>query len=270
VPIAGSAITEQASMRVLILGGSTEASEVARRLADDRRFETTLSLAGRTLNPREQPVRTRRGGFGGIDGLIAWLQQEATEAVVDATHPYAAQISFNAVAACQRLAIPLATILRPGWQPQPDDLWRDVANVEAAADALGPKPQRVFLSLGRQELGAFASHPQHHYIARTIDPPEGVTLPPDIRLLFDRGPFDLQAETALLRQEQIEVMVCKNSGAAAVYPKIEATRGLGIPVVMVARPHKASGDALENPEGAVGWLEQRLIHRATSVSPRGV
>jgi precorrin-6A/cobalt-precorrin-6A reductase len=257
-------------MRVLILGGSTEASELARLLAADCRFETTLSLAGRTLHPKMQPVPTRRGGFGGIDGLVAWLQQEATQAVVDATHPYAAQISFNAVAACQRVAIPLATILRPRWQPQPDDLWRDVADVEAAADALGPEPKRVFLSLGRQELGAFASHPQHHYIARTIDPPEGITLPPDIRLLFDRGPFDLQAETALLKQERIDVMVCKNSGAAAVYPKIEATRELGIPVVMIARPHKACGHALENPEGAVGWLEQQFIHRATSGSPRGV
>jgi precorrin-6A/cobalt-precorrin-6A reductase len=257
-------------MRVLILGGSTEASELAGLVADDRRFETTLSLAGRTLNPREQPVRTRRGGFGGIDGLVAWLQQEAIQAVVDATHPYAAQISFNAVAACQRLTIPLATIFRPSWQPQPDDLWREVANFDAAASALGSEPKRVFLSLGRQELGAFASHPQHHYIARMIDPPDGIALPPDIRLVFDRGPFDRQAETALLRQERIDVMVCKNSGAAAVYPKIEATRGLGIPVVMVARPHKAHGDALENPAGAVGWLEQQLIHRATSGSARGV
>jgi precorrin-6A/cobalt-precorrin-6A reductase len=257
-------------MRVLILGGSTEASELAQLVATDRRFETTLSLAGRTLNPKMQPVRTRRGGFGGIDGLAAWLQQEATQAVVDATHPYAAQISFNAVAACQRLAIPLATILRPSWQPQPGDRWRDVANVEAAADALGPEPRRVFLSLGRQELGAFVSHPRHHYIARMIDPPQGVALPPDIRLMFDRGPFDLPAETTLLRQERIEVMVCKNSGAAAVYPKIEATRRLGIPVVMISRPHKASGDALENPQGAIGWLEQQLAHRAPSGSARGV
>jgi precorrin-6A/cobalt-precorrin-6A reductase len=257
-------------MRVLILGGSTEASELARLIAADRRFETTLSLAGRTLTPREQPVPTRRGGFGGIDGLVAWLQQDATEAVVDATHPYAAQISFNAVAACQRLAIPLATIFRPSWQPQPDDLWHDVANFDAAANALGPEPKRVFLSLGRQELGVFAERPQHHYIARMIDPPEGIALPPDIRLLFDRGPFDRQTETVLLRQERIEVMVCKNSGASAVYPKIEATRGLGIPVVMIARPHKAHGHALENPEGAIGWLEQQLVHRATSGSPRGV
>ena len=125
-------------MRVLILGGTTEASGLAHLLADDPRFETTLSLAGRTSKPRMQPVRTRIGGFGGGDGLAAWLAQETIEAVVDATHPYADQISSNAVAACGRLAIPLATILRPAWQLEPDDRWLTVANAEAAAEALGP------------------------------------------------------------------------------------------------------------------------------------
>jgi precorrin-6A/cobalt-precorrin-6A reductase len=257
-------------MRVLILGGTTEASELARLLAEDRRFETTLSLAGRTLKPRAQPVRTRTGGFGGPGGLAAWLQQESIEAVVDATHPYADQISSNAVTACGRLAIPLATIIRPAWQPEPDDNWLTVASAEAAADALGPQPRRVFLSLGRLELGVFAASPQHHYIARTIEPPEGVALPRDISLIFDRGPFNEQAETALLTQEKIDVIVSKNSGGAATYPKITATRKLGIPVVMIARPHKMHGHAVDNAKGAVMWLEQRLAHRAPPVSARGV
>jgi precorrin-6A/cobalt-precorrin-6A reductase len=232
---------EPALMRVLVLGGSTEASELARRLANDARFETTLSLAGRTAHPRMQPVPTRRGGFGGISGLAAWLEREAVEAVVDATHPYADQISSHAVAACGQLAIPLATVLRPAWQPQPDDRWIDVASAEAAADALGPKPQNVFLSIGRLELGAFASSPQHRYVARLIEPPDDIALPPDLRLLFDRGPFDAQAETALLQKERIDVMVSKNSGVAATYSKIEAARGLGIPVVMISRPVKLHG-----------------------------
>jgi precorrin-6A/cobalt-precorrin-6A reductase len=261
---------EQAPMRVLILGGTTEASGLAHLLATDPRFETTLSLAGRTSNPRTQPVRTRIGGFGGANGLAAWLAQEAIEAAVDATHPYADQISSNAVAACERLAIPLATILRPAWRPEPGDQWLTVANAEAAADALGPEPRRVFLSLGRLELGAFASNPHHHYLARTVDPPKGIVLPRDTRLIFDRGPFDEPAETALLMNEKIDVLVSKNSGGAATYAKITAARKLGIPVVMIARPHKSHGHLVDNAEAAAGWLEEQLVHRAIPGSARGV
>jgi precorrin-6A/cobalt-precorrin-6A reductase len=261
---------EQTPMRVLILGGTTEASALAQLLAADPRFETTLSLAGRTSNPRTQPVRTRIGGFGGVDGLAAWLAQEAIEAVVDATHPYADQISSNAVAACGRLAIPLATILRPAWRPEPGDQWLTVANAEAAADALGVEPRRVFLSLGRLELAAFASSPHHHYIARMIEAPEGVVLPRDTSLIFDRGPFDERAETALLVNEKIDVLVSKNSGGKATYPKIAAARKLGITVVMIARPLKSHGQIVDTAEAAAWWLEQRLAHRAIPGSARGV
>jgi precorrin-6A/cobalt-precorrin-6A reductase len=257
-------------MRVLILGGTTEASELARWLAADHRFETTLSLAGRTSKPRTQPVPTRIGGFGGADGLAAWLSQEAIEAVIDATHPYADQISSNAVAACARVAIPLATILRPAWRPEPGDQWLMVASAEAAADTLGPEPRRVFLSVGRLELGAFAASPHHHYLARTVDPPEGITLPRNTRLILDRGPFDEPAETALLSSEKIDMLVSKNSGGAATYAKITAARKLGIPVVMIARPHKSHGHVVNNAEAAASWLEKRLAHRAIPGSARGV
>jgi precorrin-6A/cobalt-precorrin-6A reductase len=257
-------------MRVLILGGTTEASGLAHLLAADQRFETTLSLAGRTSKPRAQPVHTRIGGFGGADGLAAWLQQEAIEATIDATHPYADQISSNAVAACRRLAIPLATILRAAWQPEPGDQWLTVASAEAAAEALGVEPRRVFLSLGRLELGAFATRPHHHYIARMIDAPEGIVLPRDTRFILDRGPFDEPAETALLKQERIDVLVSKNSGGTATYAKIMAARKLGIPVVMIARPHKPHGHVVDHAEGAVRWLEKQLAHRAIPGSARGV
>ena len=257
-------------MRVLILGGTTEASGLTRLLAADPRFEATVSLAGRTANPKAQPVAMRIGGFGGSDGLVAWLKQNATQAVIDATHPYADQISSNAVTACARLVIPLASIVRPAWEPQHGDAWLPVANAEAAAEALGPEPRRVFLSLGRLELGAFARAPHHRYIARTIDPPDDVALPPDIQLLAGRGPFDAEAETTLLERERIDVLVSKNSGGAATYAKIEAARRLGIPVVMIARPHKLRGYAVENAEAAMSWLRRRLAHRTTSCSARGV
>jgi precorrin-6A/cobalt-precorrin-6A reductase len=257
-------------MRVLILGGTTEASELARLLAADPRFEATVSLAGRTMNPKAQPVRTRIGGFGGADGLAAWLRQDATRAVIDATHPYADQISSNAVTACAQLAIALASIVRPAWEREPGDDWLQVATAEAAADALGPEPRRVFLTLGRLELSAFANAAHHHYIARTIDPPGNIALPSDLRLLVGRGPFDREAETALLEREKIDVIVSKNSGGPATYGKIEAARQLGIPVVMIARPHKMRGHAVENATAAMTWLEQQLAHRATSCSARGV
>src|SRR5229473_7478530 len=119
VQVAGSAFMEMSPMRVLVLGGTTEASELTRLLVADPRFEATVSLAGRTANPKAQPVRTRIGGFGGTDGLVDWLKQDATQAVIDATHPYADQISSHAVTACVWLAIPLASIVRRAWEPQP-------------------------------------------------------------------------------------------------------------------------------------------------------
>jgi precorrin-6A/cobalt-precorrin-6A reductase len=185
-------------MRILILGGTTEARELAGRLAGDRRFEPTLSLAGRTSAPLIQPVPARVGGFGGSDGLAAWLRQEQIEAVIDATHPFAVNISANAVAATGAVGVPLGSLRRPAWEPEPGDRWTIVASADEAAAALGETPRRVFLTAGRLELPAFAAAPQHTYLARTIDPPGDVALPPRIRFLNDRGPFDADAEARLL------------------------------------------------------------------------
>ena len=254
-------------MRVLILGGTTEASALARLLAGDVRFDATLSLAGRTAAPKAQPIATRSGGFGGVEGLSRWLRDHATEAVIDATHPYADQMSAHAVAACATTGIPLASVLRPAWTPQPGDAWHFVADAEAAAAALGQVPRRVFLSLGRSDLDAFASAPQHRYVARSVDPPKQLTLPPDIRFLQARGPFDLDAETKLLTGERIEIVVSKNSGGSATYPKIDAARALGLPVVMIARPHKLAGHVLNSAEAAIAWLEELRTH---DPSRRGV
>jgi precorrin-6A/cobalt-precorrin-6A reductase len=255
-------------LRVLILGGTIEASTLARLIAGDGRFEATLSLAGRTSTPRPQPLPTRIGGFGGIDGLVHFIKEHAIDVMIDATHPYADQISAIAVAACGSAGVPLVSILRTAWQAQAGDRWQIVSDASKAAIALGLAPRRVFLSLGRLDLHAFAPAPQHHYVARTIDPPQQQELPPDIRFLQARGPFAQADEIRLLRDEKIEVVVSKNSGGSATYAKIEAARELGLPVVMIARPDKAAGHVVLSAEQAVAWLEQRLHDKRPSL--RGV
>jgi precorrin-6A/cobalt-precorrin-6A reductase len=253
-------------MRVLILGGTTEASDLARRLAGDPRFEATLSLAGRTATPRPQPIATRVGGFGGAEGLADFLRRQKIAAVIDATHPYAAQISANAVAACARADVPLASLVRPAWAPEPGDAWEVVATTKAAAVALGKAPRRVFLTIGRQELHLFAAAPQHHYVARLIELPDQANLPPHLVVLSQRGPFDRDSELHLLKATRVDVVVSKNSGGGATYPKIEAARELGLPVIMIARPDKPAGQIVASAAAAVEWL----AHERALGSPRGV
>jgi precorrin-6A/cobalt-precorrin-6A reductase len=249
-------------LRVLILGGTTEASALARKIAGDTWLAPILSLAGRTTKPRPQPIATRIGGFGGIDGLARFLRNDKIEAVVDATHPYADQMSAHVVAACRETGVPLASLVRPEWQRHADDRWQVVADASAAATALGAEPRRVFLSLGRQDLDAFAAAPQHHYLARLIDLPEQTVLPPDLRLLQARGPFDRADEERLQKEQRIDVMVSKNAGGTATYAKIEAARALRLPVVMIARPHKPAGAAMADVDACVAWLH--------GLAPRGV
>lgn len=252
-------------MRVLVLGGTTEASALATLLAGDTHVEATLSLAGRTLSPRQQPLTTRVGGFGGVDGLVRWLGDHRTDAVIDATHPYAAQMSAHAVAACAQAGVRLGSLVRPPWQRHQDDNWRTAPSAAAAAMGLGKTPLRVFLSLGRQDLHAFAAAPQHRYVARTIEMPEQTMLPPHLRILQARGPFDRDAEAKLLSDEKIDVIVSKNSGGSATYAKIEAARELDLPIIMIARPDKPAGHVLHDPEEAAAWLHGRL-----PASERGV
>lgn len=252
-------------MRVLILGGTTEASALARLLAGDPRFEATLSLAGRTAAPRPQPIATRIGGFGGADGLAAFIEQQKIAAVIDATHPYAPRISVNAVVACARAGVGLASLVRPTWKPVAGDKWQTVPVPVAAALAIGSAPRRVFLSIGRQELHAFAAIAQHHYVVRLIEPPQGAR-PHKLVVLQQRGPFDYDAELRLLKERKIDVIVSRNSGGDGTYPKIEAARVLGLPVIMITRPAKPAGHIVGSAEAAVEWL----AHGGTPRSPRGV
>jgi precorrin-6A/cobalt-precorrin-6A reductase len=246
-------------MRLLILGGTSEASALAAALAGRAGIEATLSLAGRTSRPAPAPLPMRIGGFGGAAGLGAYLEAQRIEAVVDATHPFAAQMSQNAAEACEGANIPLLAFTRPEWAPQIGDRWIDVATMEAAARALGSAPREVFLAQGRLQLAAFAAAPQHRYLIRAIEPPADLTALPRHRLILSRGPFLLADEEALMRSENIEIVVSKNSGGEGAYAKIAAARHLGLPVVMARRPAKPLAERTTRLEEVLAWIE---AHRA--------
>ena len=245
-------------MKLLILGGTTEASALAAALASRRDLSPVLSLAGRTAAPVLPPIPHRIGGFGGTAGLAAHLAREGIAAVVDATHPFAARISAHAAAACAAQGVPLLAFTRAAWAPGPGDLWTAVPDLAAAARALGGRPRRVLLTVGRLGLGAFRAAPQHRYLVRTIDPPDPADLPPDHRLLRDRGPFAHADETALMRREAIDLLVTKNSGGGAAAAKLAAARALGIGVVMVDRPPAPAprAEALALAE-VLAWIDAR-------------
>ncbi len=240
-------------MNILILGGTTEASALARAIAD-RPWKATLSLAGRTRDPIPQPIPCRVGGFGGVAGLADYLSGNRIDALVDATHPFAAQMTRNAADAAARTGTTLLAIHRPAWTRPPGAVWHEVATMQAAADALGPAPRRVLLTIGQKDLAPFTAAPQHAYVVRSIDPPAAP--PPGALVLTARGPYDEAAERALLLLHRIEVMVTKNAGGTATVAKLAAAAALGIPVVMVARPALPDGLAtVPTAAEALAWLE---------------
>ncbi|KAB0265364.1 cobalt-precorrin-6A reductase [Microvirga brassicacearum] len=241
-------------MRILILGGTADAAALAERLANDGGTDVMLSLAGRTQHPKAAPVPMRVGGFGGVAGLTTWLSENRTDCVFDATHPFAAVISRNAAQACGALGIPLLALRRPPWRRQAGDAWIEAATMADVVAALGDAPRRVFLTIGRLELAAFASAPQHHYLVRTIEPIDDALPVPHVTTLQARGPFDEDAEAALMREHGIEILVSKNSGGAATYGKIIAARRLAIPVVLVSRPAAPEVPSTDSIEAALSWI----------------
>ncbi len=245
-------------MNVLILGGTTEASALARALAGDRRFRATLSLAGRTRQPLPQPLPCRVGGFGGVEGLAAFLSEQQIGALIDSTHPFAAQMSRHAAEAAWLAGTPLLAVSRPAWRPEAGDRWLPVPDMEAAAQALGRATRRVFLTVGQKDLAPFAVAPWHSYVVRSVDPPPPETLPPQAEVITARGPFAEPDERRLLVERRIEVLVTKNSGGEATRPKLAAARALGLPVVMVARPDPPPGvERVATAAEAVAWLARQ-------------
>lgn len=244
--------------KILILGGTTEASALARLVAGDARLDAVLSLAGRTRAPVLPPVPHRIGGFGGIDGLAGYLRRHAIEVVVDATHPFAAQMTRHAITACAAAGVALLRLDRPAWRAGAGDDWTEVSDMTEAAGTLGPLPRRVLLTIGQRDLAAFADAPWHDYLVRSVDLPDSASLPPSARFIAARGPFDEADERRLLRDERIAVIVTKNSGGSATQAKLAAARALGVPVVMVARPPTPEVATVADADAAHAWLLRGL------------
>ncbi len=237
---------------VLILGGTAEASQTAEALARAG-LAATLSYAGRVATPRAQPVPARIGGFGGVAGLADYLRSERISHLIDATHPFAAEISRNAVAAAALAGTPLIALLRPAWVADPSDRWTHLADIGAAAAALAGPPRRVFLAIGRQHLAEFVAQPQHHYLLRLVDPPTALPLPHTTTLIA-RGPFTVADDVALLQAHQIDTIVAKNAGGSGAEAKIIAARQLGLPVILIDRPAPPTRHEVHTVAHVMAWL----------------
>lgn len=249
---------------VLLLGGTTEASALARLLAE-RGVRATLSYAGRTEQPRPQPIPVRVGGFGGVEGLTRYLRDQRVTHLVDATHPFAATMSANAVAAARMAGVPLLALTRPAWHPVAGDRWTHVPDIAGAVAALEGPPRRILLALGRMHVEAFAALPQHHYVLRFVDAPPVPPALPDHRLVVDRGPFTPDGDRALMAAHGIDLVVCKNAGGTGAEAKLIAARALGIPVLMIDRPLLPPRAEVIDPQAVLDWLDHAL-----SPAKRGV
>jgi precorrin-6A/cobalt-precorrin-6A reductase len=251
---------------VLILGGTTEGRLLGERLAKRGDLDVTLSLAGRTAAPVPHAVPVRIGGFGGAAGLADYLAAERIDALIDATHPYAAVISQNAAVAARDSAVPFVALRRAPWHAVADDRWIEVNDTSAAVRAIGKPSRSVFVALGRNELAPFTGAPQHRYLVRSVDPVDPPLPLPHVAYVTARGPFSEANDRALMVEHGIEVVIAKNSGGGAAYGKIVAARALGIDVILLRRPPASAEPAVETIEDAIAWLD----HALTSGAARGV
>lgn len=236
------------SGRILLLGGVTEALAIARLLGP----EHVYSLAGIGRIPQDLACQVRVGGYGGADGLADYVQRERIELLIDATHPYAAQISANAAQAAKAASIPCWALRRPAWQPQPGDDWREVEGWDALIDALAPFKRPLF-TLGREPLQHLEDIPAHQFW--TLRALEACAGNERCEVIGARGPFNLEDERALFERRQIDVLVSKNSGSAATEPKLEVARERGVPVLVLKRPELPEVDRLF---GSVAQLREAL------------
>ncbi|MCC8963573.1 cobalt-precorrin-6A reductase [Bradyrhizobium sp. Pear76] len=242
--------------RALILGGTADANLLADAIARAG-IDAVYSYGGRTAAPAEQPLPTRIGGFGGVSGLAAYLRSEAITHVIDATHPFAAEMSRNAITACAQTATPLLALERAPWDKISGDRWIEVADVVAAVAALPDSRASVFLAIGRQHIAPFGVRPQHAYTLRFVDPPEQALPLPGANVIASRGPFTLEGELEMMRARRIAWIVARNSGGTGARAKIDAARALGLPVIMITRPHLPDRPRVESVSKVMEWLGHR-------------
>lgn len=226
---------------------------MARALAEAG-VDAIYSYAGRTEAPVAQPLPVRVGGFGGAEGLAQYLQTEAITHLIDATHPFAARMSGNAVAACAETGTSLIALERAPWGAGEGDRWTHVPDLDAAVAALGDSPRRVFLAIGRQTLASFTKAPQHHYLLRLVDPPTEALPLPDAHAVIARGPFTVAGDLALLQDHRIELIIAKNAGGAGAEAKLVAARTLGLPVILIDRPKVPSRRIARSVAEVMAWL----------------
>ena len=245
---------------LLILGGTAEAAALAHAAIAhfDDRLAVTTSLAGRTEQPGPLPGAVRIGGFGGPAGLKSFIDAQAVDLLVDATHPFADQMARHAREAAEAAQIPRLMLIRPPWRRHPLDRWIEVGDVPGAATAVPRAGRRVFLTVGSSELEPFARLDDRFFLVRMIDPPRESLPLGDHEIVLGRGPFTVAGERQLMRRHAIDVVVSKASGGAATEAKIVAARELSIPVVMVRRPLPERGERVDTVEAAVIWLRRRL------------
>jgi precorrin-6A/cobalt-precorrin-6A reductase len=240
-------------MRVLLLGGTSEARALAARLHPD--VDVISSLAGRVPDPALPVGEVRIGGFGGVDGLKRWLSEARVDVVVDATHPYAATITANAAAACREVGVPHLVLARPAWDP--GDATVVSSDAEAAKTVAAERYSRVFLTTGRSGTAAFVDV-DAWFLIRAVTAPDADTLPRRHQLVLSRGPYRYDDELALLRQHRIDALVTKNSGGAMTRPKLDAASALDMAVVMVDRPPLPAGvTTVSTVDDAADWVSSR-------------
>lgn len=244
-------------MKLLLLAGTGDARRIAAGLQAVDGLELTASLAGVTRQPADLACEARVGGFGGLDGFRAYLKTEKIDAVLDATHPFAAVMSQTAALVCRELAVSHVQMLRPGWQAQTGDHWVELAGEGEAASHI-PKGATVFLATGRQTLAAFANLEGRSLICRQIDPPEGPFPFANGRFLIGRPPFLVEDEVALFKDLHIDWLVVKNSGAKAARSKLDAARILGLKVAMIRRPRQPDCARVTRVEHALDWVQKQL------------